>query len=369
MTFFVSDYLTEWQNDTDAVRACLAAAEASDERTIVFDKKDWLLTEAVLLDNHTHVLIDNCTVKLADFTYDNVFRGKNVIVNEQDPYGMPVDCRPIRDIKIQGRGAAVISGPERRKRGYHPVLRQEQEMVGDFWGWRTLLISLSNGRDFEVSDLTFQKTCCWAMSFDLCRDGYIHDITFDTEVKNGDGIDFRSGCHDCSVERIYGTTSDDTVACTALYREGEVYPKGNYLYPLEPSLCIQERNPLARDISNIQIRDIQTNGRHHGVICLAANGNRVHDIHIENIVEAAYEDQYREATVKVYTGYGTEYRRGDISDIYVKNVLGRYAQHAFYCNAGVENMYLENVTHVVPGREIKLDDPEGVIIRGLSSKN
>ncbi len=90
------------------------------------------MTEAVLLDNYTHVLIDNCTVKLADFTYDNVFRGKNVIVNENDPYGTPIDCLPAVDIKIQGKGNAIISGPDKKKRGYHRVLGEEQDMVGDF---------------------------------------------------------------------------------------------------------------------------------------------------------------------------------------------------------------------------------------------
>ncbi len=144
------------------------------------------------------------------------------------------------------------------------------------------MISLSNCRNFEVSGLKFENATCWNMSFDMCSNGYIHDIVFNSHVKNGDGIDFRSGCHDCRVERIFGTTSDDTVACTALYSE-ETYPVGNYLYTLEPSRCIHGRDKMDRDISNISIKDVKTNGMHHGVICLAANGNQVHHITIENI--------------------------------------------------------------------------------------
>ncbi len=363
MKFYVSNYLTSSNSDTEAINACLKDASRVNKKIIIFDKKDWLLTEAVLLENHTHILIDDCTVKLADFTYDNAFRGKNVIINDNDPYGTPIDCLPAEDIKIQGNGNAVISGPDKKRRGYHSVLCEEQDMVGDFWGWRTILISLSNCKGFEISNLRFENSTCWTVSFDMCSDGYIHDIVFNSNVKNGDGIDFRSGCHDCKVERISGTTSDDTVACTALYSEGKQYPLKNYLYTLEPSLCIQNRKPIDRNISNISITDVKTNGMHHGVICLAANGNQIHDISIENIEDGDEDHRYREATVKIYTGYGANYSKGDIHDITVKNVLGKYANNAFYCNADVENITLENIRHIESEKAIKLDYPSGVIIK------
>ncbi len=362
MEFFVFDYLAGCACDSDAVRACLAAASGFAEKRIVFDRKDWSLCEAVLLENHTHIIIDGCTVQLADFTYDNVFRGKNVIVDENEPYGTPKACLAAEDIKIEGRRGAVISGPVKKKRGYHAVLEEEQDMVGDFWGWRTFLISLSNCSGLEICGLTFKNACGWAMSFDMCRGGHIHDIVFDTHVKNGDGVDMRSGCHNFTVERVCGTTSDDTVACTALYSEGQKYPLKNYLYTLEPSICIQNREAYDRDISDIMVKNIKTGGMHHAVICLAANGNRVYNIHIENI-EEPNADLYREATVKLYTGYGSGYSKGDIHSINVKNIFGRYAKNTVYCNAEVENVRLENIRHTRTGHEIKLDYPEGVEVK------
>ena len=236
-------------------------------------------------------------------------------------------------------------------------------MVGDFWGFKTHLISISNCTGFEVGNLALIKTCGWAMSFDICSGGYVHDITFNSNVKNGDGIDFRSGCHDCLVERIYGYTSDDTVACTALYREGNrVYPIKNYLYPSEPTRCINNRTPEQRNISNITIRDIHTCGEHHGIICLSANGNSVHDIHIENVSEPLCEN-WRQATIKIYTGYGEGYVPHDLRDIYVKNVHSSYAGCAVFSNAEVQNIVLENICHSDADKKFELEFPNGFIIK------
>ncbi len=360
--FYVCDYQSGAKNDTEAVKNCLSDAESCAKRTIVFGQKDYLLTEAVLLPSHTTVIIDDCMVKLADEVFDNIFRGNNLVLDSNAPYGMPLDCRPLQDIKIIGKGNAVLSGPDKNRRGYHPVLGEEQDMVGDFWGWRTYLISLSRCEGFEVSGLSLVKTCCWGMSFDLCHHGHIHDIDLDTNVKNGDGIDFRSGCHSCLVEHICGTTSDDTIACTALFKDNVTYPLNNYLYPHEPSLCLGSRDAAGRDISDITIRDVKTCGRHHAVICLAANGCKVYNIKIENITETPC-DNWRESVVKLYTGYGSGYTAGDLHDISVKDVRAVYAKYGVYCNAETEHVTLANISHPKPERAIVLDHPEGVTIQ------
>lgn len=239
-------------------------------------------------------------------------------------------------------------------------------MVGDFWGWRTYMISLSLCDGFEIAGITVEKTRGWAMSFDMCCGGYTHDLTIKSSVKNGDGIDFRSGCHDCVVENIVGDTSDDTVACTALFtisKEPSVLSR--YLYSSEPTRCIAERDAIGRDISNITIRNIKTGGMYHGIICLAANGCRVHNISIENVeeIDTVLPKEVREAIIKIYTGYGTGYTKGDISDINVKNVSGIYAKSTILSNADVKRVTLGNITHTDPEKSaILLDYPDGFIV-------
>lgn len=53
-------------------------------------------------------------------------------------------CRvdKLQQITIIGKNGARIVGCDVNRKGYHPVLNETQEMVGDFWGWRTLQISL-----------------------------------------------------------------------------------------------------------------------------------------------------------------------------------------------------------------------------------
>lgn len=364
-TYFVRDYRKSGTSDDEAIRACLADAACAGSRTVVFDGGDYLISEAILLPNDTTVLIDGCTIRQADETFDNVFRGDNLILDPNDPYGIPLECRPIRNIRILGKNGATVRGPEKNRMGFHPVLNETQPMTGDFWGWRTLTVSLSMCDGFEVAGIRFENGRCWTLSFDVCRNGYLHDLEIQTDVKNGDGIDFRSGCHHCKVENLVAMTSDDAVACTALSASRPVYPDGKYLYSLEPTRFLTERTAEQKNISDITVRNLRVGGLHHGVICLCAGGCQVSDVRIEDVEEipSAWENPYREATVKIYTGYGSGYTAGDLHDVTVKNVRGLYAKHTLYSNAEVRNVTLSGITHAQADTEpILLDHPEGFTV-------
>ncbi|MBQ2742690.1 MAG: hypothetical protein IJF32_07795 [Oscillospiraceae bacterium] len=369
-TFYVLDYLSQ-KNDDEAITDCLKErATFPGPATIIFSGKDYCISHAVLIPSETTILVDGCTISQANFTFDNVFRGDNLVLSGNDPYGLPLEVKSIKNIKILGKNGAKIHGPKKNPLFFNYMTKKEEEPLGDFWGWRTLTISLSKCDGFEVGGLSFENARCWTMSFDICTNGYIHDICFDTDVKNGDGIDFRSGCHNCLVENISGYTGDDTVACSALSKgrielpmPSSIYPGEYYLYPMEPTRYLSERSESEKDISNITIRNVNTGGKHHGVICLAARGCKVYNIKIENIRENPMniESPHREATVKIYTSYGGGYKKGDIHDIYVKNVTSTYSDSAVYCNAEVENITLEGISG--SGKNvINLDFPEDIKI-------
>lgn len=360
--FHVDSYRTAGVSDDEAIRACLADAKKVSERTIVFSGADYLISEAILLAENTTVLVDGCTIKQADETFDNVFRGDNLVLNEKDPFGTPIECKKIKNLKILGKNGAKIEGPDKNREGYHTELKETQLMIGDFWGWRTFQICFSMCDGFEVGGLIFEKSRCWTMSFDICQHGYIHDLKISTNVKNGDGVDFRSGCHHCVVENLEAMTSDDAVACTALTKAKRIYPDETSMYTLEPTRYMETRTKEEKDISDIKIRNLKVGGMHHGVICLAANTCQVHDVSIENVEEipSVWKDPYREATVKLYTGYGAEYAAGDLHDITVKNVRGLYASNTVYSNADVKNVTLSGITHANPETDaVKLKFPDG----------
>lgn len=334
--------------DSSAIERCLDAANrTSCEKTIVFDGKDYWIDRAILLSSNTEVIIDNCTIKQNDYVFDNVFRGNNLVINGIDPYGPPVDVTPIQNVKIWGKGDAKIIGTDKPRTGYHPFFHEYQEMTGDFWGWRTHMFSFSYCDGFELSGVKLRQTMGWAISFDHCRQCYVHDIDIRSSVKNGDGINFRSGCNHCTVENITGFTSDDTVACTALSRGKNERPLSKYLSVSEPYNSSHEN--IDGSVHHIKISNIFTGGYHHGVICLAANGNQVHDIEISNVKETG--EGQREATVKVYTGYGEGYRSGDIHDIKISSITSEKAKYAFLIHCETRNLTVENLVQ---------NNPEGV---------
>ena len=347
--FYIKDYLKDAKNDSEAIELCFADVDKTEkQKTVIFDGKDYLIDRAILVSSNTCIIIDDCTIKQNDYVFDNVFRGNNLIINGIDPYGPPIDVTQIHNIKIIGKGDAKIIGTDKPKIGYHPFFKEYQSMVGDFWGWRTHMFSFSFGVGIEITGLKIRQTMCWAICFDNCQQCYIHDIDIRSDVKNGDGIDFRSGCNHCVVENITGFTSDDTVACTALSRGKVERPLSKYLSVSEPYNSSHEN--IDTSIHHIRINNVLTGGYHHGVICLSAHGNQVYDIEISNVNET--KEGEREATVKVYTGYGDGYVKGDIHDIKISNVSSEKARYALMVACEPENLISENIVQNNPDGKI-----------------
>jgi len=340
--FYVKDYRKDGVTDSEAISACLKDANLNESRTIVFDGKDYYLDEAVVLDSRTHVIIDNCALRQNDLVFDNIFRGANVIVDPDAPYGYPLEVGDISDIKIEGRGDARLVGTLLPRVAYHPGKDEYQRMTGDFWGWRTLMIQFAMGKNIEISGIALSHTMCWAITFEFCTEVYVHDVDIVAKVKNGDGIDFRSGCHHCRVENITGYTSDDTVACTALQTTARgVYPNKKSVYPITVTGGLTRG--LSTDIHDITVKGIKTGGLCHGMICLAANGNKVYDIDISDFDEAP--DGARTSTVCIYTGYGTGYTAGDISNISIKNIHARQSRYALEIRADIRNITADGIVN------------------------
>ena len=290
--------------------------------------------------------MNDCQIKQKKLVFDNIFRGANFQIDPADPNGYLLGVTPQKNIRITGNGHARLVGTDRPQASFHPVLDHVQFQVGDFWGWRTHAMSFAFCDGFELSGLELTQTMGWAVCFFHCCNVSVYDLAIYSNVKNGDGINFRSGCHHCSVRNISGFTSDDTVACTALHTYGAryAYPVNYSLYPNEPFADLYPEG--SEDIHHIDIQNITTGGYHHGVICLAAKGNQVHHVHIENIEESSQGN--RKSTVKVYTGYGSGYRPGDLHDIAIKNVCGRTSKYAFELDAEAADLSVENVVQYNP---------------------
>jgi len=337
------DFL-QGRTHTEAIEAAFASAGTAESvAAIVMDTQDWLIDRAILLPSNRTLVIDGCQLKLADGVFDNIVRVAGIQPNPKNWNGECSAVEPAVNIRIMGRNGAVIEGADLPYTAANPKTGVVEPWVGDFFGWRTIGILLSGVRGYEISGFTLQKTHCWAISQDQCAYGYLHDIIFQTDVKNGDGINFRNGCSFCVVENLSGTTSDDTVACTALDGTYET-SNSNYIYPMQP-MGMAHAATSGPDIHDIIIRNIHTVGQHHGVICLATSPS-VYNITIENVIEETASS--REACVKIYTGYGSGYKKGNLRNIAVTNVVSRGALSAVMVKADVEDWRLSSITQLNP---------------------
>lgn len=336
--FYVREYAG--QNDDEKIAACLQEASACDRSTVIFDGRDFEISQAVLLSSGMTILVDNCTIRQNDGAFDNVFRGANVVLDPENPSFYTGDIERLSNIRLLGKGNAVIEGCRVNRRGYHTVLKEEQEMTGDFWGFLAYQVMFACIDNLEISGLSFCRTRSWAVTLDLCSHFHIHDLSINSDVKNGDGVHILSGCCYGVIERLSGITSDDMVAVQSGFQLPE-YPFKNYLAPFTPTNGeYRKRTVRELDCHDIIIRNISAGGKMHNVVLLALNDTCIYDIQIEDITDTCRQDPYF-ATVFVYTGlYGAP---GTLRDISVQRVHA-LADTAFVSNTTIKNLFLSELT-------------------------
>ena len=328
-------------------------------KTVIFDSRDYLISKAVLIDSDTTVIIDGITIKQADNTFDNVFRGNNAVFDSNYPNGLAVGITDIKNIKIIGKTNAVISGPN--------INRTENgvEMVGDGFGWRTIQVLFAKVSNCEVCGLNFEKTRCWAMSFEKSDNLLIHDINVVSTCPNGDGVDIRSGCHDAEIYNISGLTMDDTVACTGIY--GAYHENKDGAYPCEISRMLNPKmSPEELSIRNIKIHDITAIGRYHQVICCSAGGIKVHDISIYNCKADGTADVQLHSLIEMYSGryiFFGDYTDDDIYSIRVNNIDNNTYPYVLRIDDKVKDVWANKLIQRRTDDEIvHLEKEEGVTI-------
>lgn len=350
--FYVKDYINSGKNDSDIIEDCFNLLKCFDNKTIVFDSKDWLIDRAILIPSNTTVIVDGVKIKQADYTFDNIFRADNLVVNENDPYGYPLSIKRASNIKIIGKNGAILEGPENNKKAFHPVMMEEQFMIGDYWGWRGFQILISNVEDFEISGFKFLKQRSWAISMDRSKNGCLHDLEFISTVKNGDGINVRAGCSYINIENIKGETTDDLIALNSGANVNAVYPINRYVYPLVPSNYDKASEPVEeRFLHDIKVKNVYTKGV-SGVALLSRNGNKLFNVEISNVYDLHTKPfihpLYGNSNLKLvssYKGYDQEhFTKGDYYNIKIDNVHSKYFAYAVDLGDEFLNVIISNVT-------------------------
>lgn len=274
---------------------------------------------AILVPSNCWIYLNDAELKLADGVFDNLIRNEGIVPNT-DPFEPATALNENRNIRVFGNGIkkSAISGPDVPYTAPHPVSGGDAiPWTGDFYGWRTLLVLLANVKDYKLHDFKTTKTMCWAITQEHgCENFAVHDIDFQTTVKNGDGIDVRQGCKDGDIYNISGYTLDDMIALSAIKNFTAVHPFGVYVYPMQVG-GYGDRG-FGFDITDININSVKGSGDNNGVRLLASGGSKVQRISVDNISDGG--GAFGKSMVLVSSGYGTPSTMGDITNITVNGI-------------------------------------------------
>ncbi|MEH4267035.1 hypothetical protein [Klebsiella aerogenes] len=312
----------------------------------------WIRNSALLAHDNLTISLNASTLKLADGIFDNIIRNKGVVIDPANPNGVALELNENRSIKIIGSGKdeCFIEGPDVPYTAPHPINGGEPvQWVGDWYGWRTIGILLANCKNYELTGFTMRKTTCWGISQERGCDGmHLHDIGFDTTVKNGDGIDFRMGCSNGLVENISGSTSDDTIALTALLNWQTSYPAGNYIWPLQVSG--DASSPLGDDIRNITINGLKSKSLANQLRILLTNGAKISDITASNIEDTG---PVSVTQVIVQTGaYGSPSSLGDLTNITINGITSNFSNLPLNVDVPIQNSQFNFIRQKKSGGQI-----------------
>jgi hypothetical protein len=327
----------------NAIAAMKAAAGLATMLTIGVDTVTvpntsvWTITEAILVGNNMTILQDGSTVKLADGTFDNVYRNDGINPDPANPNGKVLSVTKNTNIKILGINGAKVEGPTVVYSAPHPVNGAAAvPWVGDDYGWRTCNITLANVDGFEIAGFRSDKPRAWAITCSHgVKNGSIHDLDMNSNVLNGDGIDIRNGCNDIHIDRITGNCHDDIVAiCAAVpFADGSPYP----MLPLG-----YESNPLGDDTYNIFVDGVSGNGNNGNVLRAFTSGDQgtsLHHIYIKNIHQTGGIRCVNIGTFGAYTP-----PVGALHDIYVDGVVADTAPVGVQITARLVDSEFKNLT-------------------------
>lgn len=256
---------------------------------------NWEIENAVRIPSDFTLILDNCHLKMADGTIDNMFINEHHDTPEGNtPEGVD------RHIAIIGRGNAIMDGGEYN--GLSEVVARQPGMPSIY---KNNLLFFSGVDGFEIRNVSFYNMRHWAVHLVFCCNGELSDLHFkandtciDDEgnvyhglsvenyhhilVKQADGIDIRRGCHHILVENITGFAGDDLVAMTALNG------KGNQKYAVEgwpDDICyIKVRNVVGEAQSGI-VR----------LLCQSRNGfpkSKLHHVVVDGVEDISHTTEH-----------------------------------------------------------------------------
>lgn len=360
----VDDFTVSGQTDSQIIKNCLRFAQSFKHRTIVFDRRDFHISESIMIPSDTTIIIDGVTVKQNDGVFDTMFRSDNMTMDANYPHGLAIDMTQCANIRIIGKNGAKISGCD----NVNTSIITNPDKDWGTWGWKGILILITNCNNIEVAGLSLEKPHMWAVSFELCTNGYIHDLNFNTTEINMDGVDLRYGCKHFMIDTITGKTFDDSVAltCSAVRnRQNSDYPLGpNAVYPAQITQgLISDMTDDELAIEDVQVKNVLTGGSCRSAICYTNYGGIVRNCVFDTLEDAEDIDN-RVAIFKAYGG--NEYMAKSISNIRVNNIKSNNVYRPVQILCDVDDVWINKIRKS-SWMANEITDSDGVTVTNLSN--
>ncbi len=325
---------------------------------------DFSVEHTIFLPSDFTLILDNAHLTMAEGTFCNMFRNEHSPRYTADEYG---DCTASadrhakdpgrteagtdRNIRILGRGKAVLDGGI-----YNGLCEGNSTKDGRPHISVNNLILFTNVEGFAVEGLQIRNQRWWALNFIYCGGGTLRNLDFCSDdtmvlpdgsrvhglrrdsygsvyIKNSDGIDLRTGCHDILIENITGFTEDDTVALTGLPGK------------MEQLYAVAGKSSAIR---NVIIRNVQSAAYCSNVRLLNQGGISLYNILIDGVMDTSADSPHLDRGIHaVRIGdnhlYGSRHSTPEeTGNITVRNVYGRGTSVVQLAGA-ITNLVLDNI--------------------------
>ncbi len=224
----------------------------------------WDIDKAIILASDLEVVLDNCYIRQADGCMDNVFRSF-------DKHDDAV-ANPVHDIRIVGKGNAVIDGAVHNGLTEHTSLKDGRPHIT-----KNNMILFFNVDHFTIEGISLIHQRWWAIDLISCAYGRLSNLHIHCECDepNCDGIDLREGCHDIIIENITGQAGDDLIALSAI-GTGYGTESGERARFNVPGKC--------QDLHDITIKNIIGTSVNCAVIAIRySEGRKLYNVTIDNV--------------------------------------------------------------------------------------
>lgn len=341
------------KNGATIIQEMIDNAKSLNENAVTISG-NYEIEKTILIPSDFVLTLANCHLRMADNTFCNMFTN--------------ISCRTEKgrtqegtdhNITIQGIGRVILDGGE-----YNGLSERNSLKDGHPHISVNNILLFTNVDGFRITNLHVRNQRWWALNFIYCCHGHISDIDFladyttvdengiqhkglgrrsydtvgrrsyDTvRVKNADGIDLRTGCHDIIIENITGFTEDDTIALTGLPGK------------MEKMFDVID---LSSDIYNIIIRNVLSSAYCANVRLLNQSGIRLFNILVDGVMDSSMNCPYMErGGTGVRIGdlhmYGTRHATAaETFNITVRNVFSR-ADVALRIAGAMRDCVFENI--------------------------